>query len=852
MIDNRKNTSEFLIERQKLFDNINLIKSSLSFSIQYSLLVEEYIIKLVHMQKVNCVLAAVGSFGRRELSPYSNIDLMFIVTEIKTHENEIQNCVNKLKHAGIDISFTIREFSDIKKIKTGDVQFFTHFFETRFIYGNKEIFDKWKKHFFYEVQKSNKEKLINNLIDEIKIRHSKYGTSPKVLEPNIKYSAGGLRDIHAIEWMYAIENNYIFPQQDEITQTERFLEILCSEQQISKATKKELLDSYGFLLATRNTLHLTEKQRKDRLEFYNQQKIALQLGYNKENWQNFMIKYFKSATAINRFAKTMIKKYKQEFAPPLSDFLSIQLDDDFFIKGKIISFTGNRIFTISEIMRAFYYRASNNATFEKSLRSRIIETVNVFENYEQTEIQSSVFFREILKLPSNVGKTLSLMNEFGFLGIFLKEFDDLIGFFQQGIYHIYTTDEHTLIAIQNTENLHNQNSDFAKVFQALPSKDILYMAILLHDIAKPISLEGHEIIGAEISNSIMERLGYSEKDIRLVEFLVKHHLVMEQTAFRRDLNDPVTLDEFVKIFSSVEMLDLLYLLTFADLSAVNPAVWTQWKESLLNELYRKAKEMLIKELSGSELISIKSLKTLETINSSLDKSTLEHLELVDDPSYSFYFPQEEINKHIDEIKKGSKISVFINRMETFTNITVITQANKLSLSNICATLTINNLEIHDAKIFTRKDGIIINSFSVTDFTTHESIKKTKAENVKNLLLKIINNEIDIENEISKIITRRERLEHASVKNNKNVKVNFKKHKNFTIIEIYSPDRIGLLYKITQTLNRLNLKISFAKIATRVDNIIDIFYVTKINGTTISDNEYEFIKTEITETIYQFL
>ncbi len=850
MIDSNKYKSEFLIERDKLFNNKSLIKNSLEFSIKYSLLVEEYIINLVHTKKVNCVLAAVGSFSRRELSPYSNIDLMFIVTEISKHQEEIHNCVNKLKNAGIDVSFIIREFSDISKLMKEDIYSFTQFFETRFIYGNKEIYDNWIKHFFKEIKNSDKEKLIFNLVSDIEKRHNKFGNSPKVLEPNVKFSAGGLRDIHTIEWMYAIKNDYIFFQQNEITQTERFLELLYSEQQLSRTTKKELLDSYGFLLRTRNLLHLIEGTRKDRLEFAVQEKIAKELGYDGDNWQNFMMQYFKAATVINRFAKTMIKKCKQEYAPQLSDYLNIKLDDDFFIKGKIISFTGNRTFTISEIMRAFYYRAANDAIFERSLRSRIIETVNLYENYEQTEIQSSVFFREILKLPANVGKTLSVMNEFGFLGIFLREFDELVGFFQKGIYHIYTADEHSLIALQNAEDLHSKNTPFAKIFHSLPSKDILYMAILLHDIAKPISIQGHEIIGAEISNNIMERLGYGEKDIRLVEFLVKHHLTMEKTAFQRDLNDPATLDEFVNIFPSIEVLDLLYLLTFADLSAVSPVIWTQWKESLLTELYLKAKEMLEEQLSGTELISIKSLEILENDKLLYDESTIEHLEQVDDVSYTFYYSQDEISQHVQEIKKGAKTSVFITTENALTNITIITQDHKSLLSNICALLTVNNLEIHDAKIFTRKDGIVIDSFSVTDFITHETIDDIKAENIKNLLIGIVNKEINIEKELEKI--KWKKLEQYSDKNNQIIEINFREHKKYNIIEIHSQDRIGLLYQITRKISELGLKIHFAKISTRVDSIIDTFYITTNENKKIAEEDYSLIRKELTETIHQIL
>ncbi|MCP5061044.1 MAG: HD domain-containing protein, partial [Ignavibacteriae bacterium] len=667
-------------------------------------------------------------------------------------------------------------------------------------------------------------------------RYNTFGQSPKVLEPNVKFTAGGLRDIHTVEWLHSIKNKQILSQQYEVTHTERFIEILFQDQLVNYKAKKRLIDGYRIILQTRNLLHLTEGRKIDRLEFSNQKNIALRLGYDESTWKDFMFKYFESATILNRFSKTMMKRYRQEIAFPLSDYLNIKLDDDFQVKGKILSFSADRYLSISEIMRAFFYRAVNDASFEKNLRALIIESTHIYEETEQVQTPSSVFFRELLKLPANVGKTLSVMNEFGFLGIFLKEFKDLVGFFQPGVYHCYTTDEHTLIAMQNVEMLNEQNNNLSKIFKYLPAKDVLYMAILLHDIGKPISDAGHEIIGAEISISVMERLGFGQKEIEMVKFLVKHHLRMEKVAFRRNLNDPETLDKFVKLFPSVEHLDLLYLLTYGDLSAVSPVIWTQWKEDLLNELYTKTKSKLEARLSGGELIYSKASGILEGDDIHDDSSLVEYLEQLDD----------EIDLHIAEFEKDTKFTVFVKNTNIFTNVTVIAKDSESLLASLCGVLSINELYIHDAKIFTRKDSYVINSFNVTDFKNHEIISETNHNRIEKSLLRIIDEKVQFEKEFEKANAKWKKLEKVNFRSEPNVK--FEDHERFTIIDVHSHDRVGLLYQLTHKMVEMGLTVYFAKISTKVDEVVDTFYVLKNDGKKILKSEFEFIKSELLEAI----
>jgi [protein-PII] uridylyltransferase len=836
--------AQFLRERDKLFKNEELYHDSFQFCIKHCLLVEELIFTVIKPQNFGCVMAAVGGFSRRELSPYSDVDLMFILPEPEYHQSEIEYCITTLSDIGIKVSYSIRTFADIEKFLKEDLHAFTQFFETRFLLGSKNLYDQWNTQLFQTIEKSNKEKLIYELFADVEARYSKFGSSPKVLEPNVKFTGGGLRDIHSVEWMYSIKNQKLLSIQDEITQTEIFLKEILEKGIINRKAYKRLYESYKTILRARNLLHLVEGSKNDRLEFEQQEIIANMLGYSKALWKEFMHDYFRASTVLNRFSKTMMKRYKQEFSTKLSDYLSIDLDDDFEIKSDILRFKNDRILSISDIMRAFYYKCINDANFEQNFRSLVIESIHLIEETNPLEATSSVFFRELLKLPKNVGKTLSSMNGFGFLDLLLPEFRDLNGFFQPGLYHCYTADEHSLIAVQNLENLTMQDNNIAKLFKSLPSHDLLYLAVILHDIGKPISISGHEIIGAEIAASIMQSLGYGQSEILLVQFLVRNHLLMEQTAFRRDLKDPVTLDNFISIFPSIKALDHLYLLSYADLSAVNPQVWTQWKADLLYELYTKAKSMLQEEISGEE-VNISNSDENVNENDYLDNSKFtEHLEQIGDITYVFNFSRKEILEHIHEIEKGAKVSVIFKDNDPFTNIAVITKDASKLLAKLCGVLAINDLNIHDAKIFTRKDGIVIDSFNVSNIKTNGNLTEDKYDNIKKAISKAINGELNIEKEFQKIMTKWKKSLNNSTRVNKEVEIEFEEHDKFSIIDIFCPDRIGLLYTITNKMTELGLTVAFAKISSKGDHLINAFYIQKNNGLKLRKSEYGFISSEL--------
>ncbi|HUX61556.1 MAG TPA: HD domain-containing protein [Ignavibacteriaceae bacterium] len=843
---------EFIRKRDKLFHEHLKQMDALRFSMEYSLLVEEHIRTLSGSKKYNFVLASAGSFSRRELSPFSDIDIIFITESADECLPEIAKLVTKLWDNGLEASHTVREFTDIKKYLDEDLHTFTQFFETRFLLGTEKIYKEWNNILFSLMKEDVKAKLVNELSSDILLRYDKFGDSPKVLEPNVKSTAGGLRDFQTIEWIYVIINGVLLNKQAEITQAESFINLLRENNYTTPNECKRLLDSYKLIMTVRNLLHLISNQKNDRFEFGAQKKISGMYYHQKDSLALFMREYFTAANVINRFSKSMIKKFQEEISNPFPDSLAIELDDDFVLKGKTISLSGKGELSISDILRAFYYRGFYSAHFDESLRSAIVENVENYDGLNGIEMESSTFFREILRLPKNVGQTLSVMNELGVLKAFMPEFGDLIGFLQHGVYHCYTADEHTLMTIQNLEKLEKDPSPLGKIYNSMKDREILHLGLLFHDIAKPVNIAGHEIIGAEMAASIMNRLGYSEEEIDRVTFLVKSHLVMEQIAFRRNLNDPETLNNFTSRFDTIEKLELLYLVTYADLSAVNNAVWTSWKSDLLAELYKKSRAMIEEQISGEELL-ISSVYVVPKEISKHSKliseaNVKEHIQSIDDLGYAHQFSEKEIARHVEEIQKGVTLSALFKEFNTFTNITIITKDFPSLLSKLCGVLSINDANIHDAKIFTRKDGIVIDTFNVTDFRTNEKIEKERYAKIESDLKSVISGLIQLNQEFARMKTKWWRIESKFFKRSGKIKVEFDKHKKYTIIDIISPDRLGFLYQVTSKMSELGLIIYLAKISTRGDDIVDSFYVLDRNGNKISQSDYDFIKSELTGTI----
>ncbi len=848
-------TGNFLEQKESLLQHYLFKKDSVAFSSDYTNLIESVILSNTS-HDLPLSICATGSFGRRELSPYSDIDIMFLLPtdKLKTNDalNEIKHLITTLWDLGIEASQTVREISDIHKFSLSDLQAFTQFFETRFICGDKYVYSEWQKELKNVLTKELQVKLVTDFISEFEERHKKYGSSPKVIEPHIKNSAGGLRDFQLLEWLFALEKKEIIYPENKVFHSFAFLDRVEENNISSPAEVRRLKAAYSFLLQSRNFLHIKHHRKNDRLEFDDQIYIAGALGYKgKDAYLAYMREYFSASNTIHRFTKSFLKRIKRIFFPTPPDNLAIDIDSTLKIKGDIISVTDTSVLSAGKIMKAFYFRGLHKAYFDENLRNIIVESL---DSFDENNAEALLYFRKILGLNKNVGSTLIALNELEVLPKLIRHFADLSGFIQHGVYHAYSADEHTLKTIENVEKLEESDSVLGNVFRNLPRRDLLYVALLFHDIAKPVSISGHALLGAEIAPGYLDRMGYEEPEIELVTFLIKNHLVMEQVAFRRNLSDADTLNSFASRFTNTEQLDHLFLLTYADLSAVNPALWTNWKQELLNELYRKTKAMLVDKISGEELLKAPiSLEELVSFSQDVSPEHItDHINSFSDPGYVSHFTDEEITSHILKIRLNEKISLLFKESELYTNVTIITDDSPYLLSKICGVFAINDVNIHDARIFTRNDGMVIDNFNITDFRTNKKIEPSRYQKIRDDMESVISGMMQIGAEIKNMKSRWKRLENKLFKKTGNVRVKFEEHEKYTIIDLFSPDRLGFLYQVTRKMNELGLNIHFAKITTQGDEIIDAFYVLDRHKKRVSKNFYHFIESELRSAIQKIL
>lgn len=846
--------SEYQNEQRKLLTIERFANDSICASYELSRLIEKYIKKLAPDDDYPFAIVSHGSFGRHELSPHSDIDVMFIAPSLSQAEPILRELLSRFWDHGIEVSHTTRNFDDIRLFIEKDLHMFTQFLESRFIAGSRAVFDEWIAKVRNALDEADTVNLLDRLIADKYKRYDKFGNSPKLIEPNVKLSSGGLRDFQFIEWVYTLLNNKILVKEDDRPHVEVFIEIFRAEDFTGEKECDRLLESYKTIFTLRNLLHLIHNTKHDRLEFADQIEIAKIFDYGEEGYRTVMKKYFEAATIIARYGKTYVKKERKRFSSQMPDTLAIQLDTDFILKGEEIYYTGDEFLSMPAILRAFLYRGMNEAYFDDNLRTVIIKSLDNMTNF--TDSASIGIFRQILQLPRRVGKTLNVMNELGVLGAYLPEFNDLCGFIQHGVYHCYTADEHSLKTIENVERLHNKQGDLANVFLSLRNREVLYFALLVHDIAKPFCVQGHEITGAEMGDSVMQRLGYSDAEIELARFLIENHLLMAQFAFHRNLNEPETLNNFAGKIPSLEHLNMLYVMTFGDLSAVNPALWNSWKNDLLNELYRKSKHMLIEDISGEQLLGKKKkmhpdniTKHSDTINSGDVK---DHIESIDDVGYTSHFSEKEIAVHIEKIKSGEPVSVVFGEQSGFTNITVIANDSPSLLTTLCGVMLVNDVNIHDAKIFTRSDGIIIDTFNVTDFRSGEKVNPEKYLKLQEDFSLSIGGLLELEPAIKRMKSKWWRIEKKLFSKQGSISVTFEELDKYTIIDVQSPDRIGLLYYVTKKLHECGLQIFFARITTNGDEALDTFYALDDDGMKVSENHYPFIRDEVQTAIQQLL
>ena len=812
-------------------------------------------------------LVALGGYGRKELNFASDTDIMFLIPDddpAKRASMAVQKVLHQLLDLGLDIGHSTRTISDCIALRDSDIESWVSLVESRYLVGNKKLFQQFRSTIARQISGSNQDAFIEDLIARAEIRHQKFGSSTKLLEPNIKNSTGGLRDLHSVLWLVLgiglMKISAVSAHRG--TALTALLEAAWTKKHFPSDLLRQTKRAIDFLLRTRNEMHIQSNGLHDSLEFAFQRTIAEALAYKstpaRPSVERFMQDYYVASRHVSHFARRSRASIQRAFHPETKGSKPKALDDSFSLRDGAIT---QRVSTTRQpnvfLLTACLHAKKHSAIFSAELEDWISKNFGRFSTLKSKNECS--LFRSFINMPTGIGDLLHLLSEYGVLERWIPEWKAMVAFFQHNQYHYYTADEHTLRVIQNAEALATQEGAFASVYGSLPRKDLLVLACLFHDIAKPQRVSDHEITGAVIAGTILHRVGYT--DIRAdVEFLVRFHLLMEQTAFRRNLSDAQTIIDFASKFDKPVLLDYLFILTYADLSAVNKNVWSDWKGMLLFELYKKCKEILDQRLTSDQVhiaartrheVALKEL--VETLAQTVPHdSSRTHLEAVDSPAYLAAFDAKEIAEHIRQIERDQPVSTIFSHRPDFTEITIIARDAPSVLSKFCGVLSANDANIFDAHVFTRNDGIIIDKFRVIDFVSRTALSSLQCEKIHKELNDVVVGSIGIDRLLERHRMKWRRLSrtHSS---NTHAAVEFADHPLYTIIDVFAPDRLGFLYKITDAISSLNLIISFAKIATRADGVVDSFYVLDANGAElVSEQRKESIRMVLLKTIHSVI
>jgi [protein-PII] uridylyltransferase len=780
----------------------------------------------------------------------SDTDILFLLADEQERSRltpAVQEFLHRLLDAGLDVGHSMRTIDECIHLPKEDFESQISLLEARYICGDKTLFRKFFSILQKKVDEDDHKNFVQELSNQRQARHHKYGNSSKLLEPNIKNSAGGLRDIHSAFWIMCGTGTIRLPKMLDRRETAilQFLHSTAIKKQFPPSFLKEIRLSLDALLRVRNEMHLHSKTLHDTLEFRLQPSIASHLRYRSHSKrtqvEHFMQDYYIASRSVALFCSRVIDWANDRWPADAIEVKKKKNLRPFSIRGRHIHMAKPGVPISNEfLLRAFLLRSERNAEFSSSLEDTILIRLKFLKPL-QGQIETDLF-RLLLHRPNGVGNALKKMNELGLLERWIPEWKPMVSFFQHNLYHFYTADEHTVITVANAESLGQSSSSIGEVYRSLTRRDILYLGCLLHDIAKPLHIGKHELKGIPIAKRILHRLRYDDV-IEDVTFLIRYHLLMEQVAFRRNLNDVQTIVDFAQTFERIEQLDYLYILTHADLSAVNRTVMTDWKERLLQDLYRKARTVLEEEMTSSEIHERAELQTaskkelvVQSLGTDFPQEEIEeHLALLSETSYLSACKSEDIMRHLQTIRTHETVSTLFKPFVHFTEVTFIAKDAPGVLSKLCGVLTANDANIFDAQVFTRRDGIIIDKFHVVDSNSNHSLPEESRKRISHDIQEVIAGRVDIAHLIER---HRMRWKRRLQPPNPNIRcdVEFEDHPRFTIIDVYGPDALGFLYKITETISHIGLNITFAKIATRVDGIVDSFYVVDGDGKKLDNPE----------------
>jgi [protein-PII] uridylyltransferase len=806
---------DFLKDIEEVFDDLSGRGLAAFYTQKVDALLSEIFTSIKSEKPIT--LIAIGGYGRAELAPYSDIDIMFFA-EDKTDSKKVESVLYKLWDAGLTIGHCFRTPDECIAEAKKDLRTHTSLLEARFIAGDRELYNYFHKKVYPELAYRKQKNFISGKLKEMKKRHRDFGGSVFLLEPNVKEGQGGLRDIHTVLWLSKIAL--------KINNIEGISDV------ISRNDFRRLIKAYDFLLRVRFCLHLISNRKDDTLSFTIHDYVSKRLGFNDSNKfsgpERFMRYFYLNASAVKEIASTISGMCLRQWliTGNRGGVRKKKITDNFLLYKDVIISSERGIFKKDpvNIMEAFYVFSKTGGYFSHILREDIKCNLLLVDRKVRNSQRAVSFFLEIFR-GRRVYETLREMHETGVLGRFIPEFGALKSLVIHEPFHRYTVDEHTMLAIRNLELLtvtkYKNLEHLAGIMKNIKEREILFMALLFHDIGKAAGrYHGEE--GYKRLKNIVERFNIDIEKRQRIEFLVRNHILMSVFALKRELEDPEVIAQFADSASDEESLTALCLMTYADMSAVNPDFWTEWKAYLLKELY----ERTLNHLRGIRKDSAAYIESILSFSADADRDELSSFLNEMPERYLLSTPPEKIREDYDlacSVRNNGFAVSISEKSRGATEITVGAWDSPGLFSRLVGFLSSKWLNIVRARLYTGKNGLVIDKIQISNWkelwwNEMEDVIKNGLKDVAagggsiNLcgIAKEVNGKFDVFVELDN-----ETSEES------------------TVVEFFSQDRHGLLYDVSNLMHESGLNIISARVNTESGIAQDVFYIQhaggKVNG-----------------------
>ncbi|HXM00500.1 MAG TPA: [protein-PII] uridylyltransferase, partial [Rhizomicrobium sp.] len=781
-------------------------------------------------------VVATGGYGRGQMAPFSDVDLLFLRPYKQTAwgESVIEFILHMLWDLGLKVGHATRSLAECVRLAKQDLTIRTSLLEARFLWGERALFDDLRKTFWSEIAAKTGHEFAEAKLAERDERHVRQGESRYLVEPNIKDGKGGLRDLQTLYWI----GKFLYQVDDAAD--------LVAHNVFTQDEFRIFQDAEAFLWDVRCRLHWLVGRAEERLSFDVQPELAKELGFSGDTPRRaveaFMRAYFRVAKDVGDLTRIFCAALEEQNKKPrpslsrlLPGFLKPRSDaEDFYVEnGRLNARSGIFRHDPVNLIRIFHTAGAKGVDVHPAALRTITRSLDLIDDKLRDDREANRLFLEILTSRGDPERTLRWINEAGVLGRFLPAFDHAVGLMQFNMYHHYTVDEHLIRAVGNIAaidrgELKGEHPLASDVIKRIKSREVLYIAILLHDVAKGLPGD-HSAVGAEIAYALCQRLGLSHDDAKAVAWLVRNHLVMSDTAQKRDIADPKTVRDFVATVQSPEMLRLLLVLTVADIRAVGPGVWNGWKGQLLRELYYEAEAVM----SGGDATPARAARIADAkakLAARLADLTPAQRERALSRHYDNYWLafNEAMLEHNARLTaeadaKGELLALSAESdiFRAVTEVAIYTPDHPGLFSKLAGAIAVSGGSIVDAKAFTTTDGFALDVFSVQDAEGGPFGDAGRVARLRQTIARTLSGEIRPRQVLANR-PRQPRTRAFQVR----PRVNFDNEASTTatVLEVEGLDRQGLLYDVTHAIFESGLSISSSIVATYGERAVDVFYV----------------------------